>query len=435
MSSSEHPHSDDLLSDPSQPSEPPRDVWDLLPHAEPAHDPLNTSQTETPHDGWDLLPIAKSNPDAAIVEPIEEAPQAVDSLEVSHAHTPLTREQRDRWWQTLINLCTDKDVSDIHFIPSTNDVSVTIHKHTKTILTLSKENFNALIFDHLNEANQHALLKTNQGHVDYSLELFGRRLRCNTAKALGGFLSVYRPLPEKAIPWQDNELSPEFLEAFKKIKSGIIIIAGKTGSGKSTTLCSLLEYINNTRDEVILTLEDPIEYVFTQKRCKICQRELSAHFATFEEGLSATLRERVHYILLGEIRDKETAIAAMQMANSGHIVLTTIHANSVPDIIARLSAMNPDQAELTRHNLSETLQIAIYQDLVPKLSGGLYPAREILIVDHTIKPLIYGRQEHQLPETIRRSKGGMLAWNTCLQNALQNRIISQATYNEYRKDH
>jgi len=214
------------------------------------------------------------------------------------------------------------------------------------------------------------------------------RFRVNLFRRHGGLTAVLRPIWE-SIPSLDELHLPKTLRRVVEAANGLVLFAGPTGSGKSTTLAALLQIVNQTRACHVLTLEDPVEFLFPPGRALIHQRELGAHMRSFSDGLRAALRESPDVILLGEMRDPETIAHALTAAETGHLVLSTIHAGSAPGAIERVVNALPEvERSSVRTQLASVLRYVVVQHLVPTVDGSRVPAVGVLAVNHAVGALI-----------------------------------------------
>ncbi len=208
---------------------------------------------------------------------------------------------------------------------------------------------------------------------------------------------------------------------------GIVLVGGTTGSGKSTTLAAMIEHINTHYKKHIVTLEDPIEYVFEDKLCMIEQREIGLDTASFHQALKNILREDPDLIMIGEMRDATSFAAAISAAETGHLVLSTLHTTSASQSMNRiLDFFKADEREQVRRQLAETLQAVICQRMVQTLKGGVTPALEIMINTATVKKLIEDNRLEKLSAAIETgSEEGMITFNQALYNLVKQGKVSQ----------
>jgi twitching motility protein PilT len=335
-------------------------------------------------------------------------------------------------WKNIMAAATESGATDILF--RKNTIHLRIDKLVKPWARFREDTYTALIYHHFAKEHHHIL--ETQGELDHAIEVFGHRLRANTYKTHTGLSCAYRPLRDKAIPWNENGLSDAVIERLRNHHNGLILVTGPTGSGKSTTICSMIEFLNETRHEHIITIEDPIEYVFTEKNCIIDQREVGKHTKTFESALRAAMRENPDIIFVGEIRDYETADIALRAAETGHLVFATLHTTRVYQTISRLLAMVPEERiKEIRNLLSNNLVMVMCQRLLPRKKGGLWPAREVMFMNAAIGNLIRSGGEKQINTYLLSGiADGMMEWNKCLQIASSSNIISAAIATSYEEN-
>lgn len=273
------------------------------------------------------------------------------------------------------------------------------------------------------------------GELDFSREIRGIRCRCHVFKQQGKVSAAIRLLSE-SIPRLDSlGLPPSALE-FTSLHKGIVLVTGETGSGKSTTLAAMLDEINHTRKNHIVTLEDPIEYVYTPDLCVINQREVGKDTASFSEGLRASLREDPDVIFIGEMRDKDTIETAITAAETGHLVFGTLHTGSASDAIDRMVQVFPEGMQnQIRLQLSMTLMAVISQQLVKKKTGGRVLASEVMVVTDGIRNMIRGGNTPQIANAIATSAAiGGQTMDQSLVSLVRSRQIDKAVAVEYSHD-
>ena len=273
--------------------------------------------------------------------------------------------------------------------------------------------------------------------VDYMYELPGvSRYRVNYCRDINGGKMTFR-----AIPFRVKSLSelglPDYLSTLTNFHNGIVIVTGATGSGKSTTLASLIEIINQTRKAHIITIEDPVEYVYEDKKSLITQRSLEIDVEDFKSGIKYALRQDPDVILVGEIRDKETLLSAIEAAETGHLVYTTLHTNGTMPSIDRLTGFIDEFGqEDFRMRLAGCIRAIIHQQLVPKAEDGkLIPAVEILTFTPTVVDYVNQGKKIELDQLMRRSKQAEITtMNTALYQLYERGLISDKTAIEYSLD-
>ena len=271
------------------------------------------------------------------------------------------------------------------------------------------------------------------GNVDLAYELRepgtdrGRRFRVNVFRQMGGLAAAFRPIWDD-VPTLDQLNLPESIRDFAELPHGLVLLTGPTGSGKSTTLAVLIEHINRTRPRHIITLEDPVEYLYKRKRAIIHQREVGIHVDSFATGLRAALRESPDVILVGEMRDLDTIAAAITAAETGHLVLSTLHSGSATMAIDRIVDVFPEfQQSQIRTQLADVLRAVITQRLLPSSTPKRrVPAVEILRVNYAIANLIREHKNHQINSQIQTGRDeGMVPMDRSLAELVKGGRISR----------
>jgi twitching motility protein PilT len=253
------------------------------------------------------------------------------------------------------------------------------------------------------------------------------RLRCNVAKQRDTISLVIRLLTE-SIPTLEELGLPDVCKELIFRPRGLVVVSGPTGSGKSTTLASMINHLNRSKNRRVVTIEDPIEYVYPSLKCAITQRELHRDTHSFAEALKYVLRQDPDIILVGEMRDVETASAALTTAETGHLILTTGHAPSASQAIERITDLfPPHERDLVQSRLSSMLLGILCQALVPRIDGtGRAPAVEIMLANPAVKNLIREGKIHQLPNMIRtHAQTGMKLLDQSLVELYCKEIISR----------
>ncbi len=231
----------------------------------------------------------------------------------------------------------------------------------------------------------------------------GSRFRVNGYIVQGGVTIAMRLIPKDIRSFTDLNLPP-VLEVFSQRQQGFFLVVGPVGQGKSTTLAAILDRINTTRAEHIVTIEDPIEYLFTQKKSMIHQREVHIDAPDFHSALQAAFREDVNVLMVGEMRDQETISSAVTAAETGHLVLSTLHTNNAAQTIDRIIDMfPPEQQGQVRVQLAGSLVGIFSQRLVPRIAGGLIPAYELLINNSAVANLIREGRTHEISAVVQTS--------------------------------
>jgi twitching motility protein PilT len=245
---------------------------------------------------------------------------------------------------------------------------------------------------------------------DFAYEIPGvSRFRVNVFQQRKGMGAVFRTIPTEILTADQLNL-PEAVRKFARLSKGLILVTGPTGSGKSTTLAALIDLINETRQDHILTIEDPIEFTHPNKKCLVNQREIGTNTRSFAAALRAALREDPDVILVGEMRDRETIELGMTAAETGHLVFGTLHTNSAPKTVDRIIDVFPaDQQSQIRSMLAESLRGVVSQVLLRKKGGrGRVAAQEIMVGTSALANLIRENKVHQIPSIIQTGrKDGM----------------------------
>jgi twitching motility protein PilT len=256
---------------------------------------------------------------------------------------------------------------------------------------------------------------TSRKELDFSLSYSGLRFRCNTYFERGSLAASLRLLP-KEIPDLDSLGLPSMAGKLLDHNQGLIVVAGPTGHGKSTTLAAMTNRVLQQRRWHVITIEDPIEYVFEHHKGIVSQREIGSDTPSFGSALRTALREDPDMVLVGEMRDQETVEAALQLAQTGHLVISTLHTNSASQTASRIiDIFPPHQQEQARVQLSESLIGIVSQRLLPKLNGGRALAAELLIANAAVRSIIREDKTHQLPNLIQTSGAeGMISLDKSL---------------------
>lgn len=271
----------------------------------------------------------------------------------------------------------------------------------------------------------------NGGELDLARSIGGTRVRINLYRQQGHISAAIRILSDN-IPELESLGLPPVVTGFAQLRRGIVLVTGETGSGKSTTLAALLDTINHERTEHILTLEDPIEYVYTPDKCIVNQREVGKDTGSFADGLRAALREDPDVVLIGEMRDLATIETALTAAETGHLVFATLHTVSAADSIDRIVDVFPqDRHHQIRMQLSMTLQSVVSQQLLPTADGkGRVPACEIMIVTPAVRNLIREGKTPMIQNAISTtaSEGAISMDNALIKLARERRITAATAF-------
>lgn len=319
-----------------------------------------------------------------------------------------------------------KEASDLHLIvgfpPMLRVAGVLVTVEGSQILTAADTN--ALVMGTLN-AEQKELLETNK-ELDYSLATPNGRFRVNAYTQKNSVAAAFRLIPATIKSIEALGL-PQICNDFVKLRQGLILVTGPTGHGKSTTLSSMINVINQTKGMHIVTIEDPIEYVYPPALSIVSQREMHADTHSWNMALRSVLREDPDVVLIGEMRDFETIQAALTIAETGHLVFATLHTNSAAQTIDRIVDVFPENQQIqVRLQLSSVLEGIISMRLVPALATPRVPVAEILTGTPAVRTLIREGKSHQIDNVIQTSSEfGMLSLEGALANSVKAGIISQ----------
>ena len=336
----------------------------------------------------------------------------------------------------LIASTAEQGASDLHFsvgrYPTLRVDGKLLPLSNREVLTPQKvEKFVGLILP--NDLKER-LLKNRE--VDFSYDFQGKmRFRTNIF-CQKGFLGIaMRLIPSKIKTLEELNL-PIILEKFARYSQGFVLIVGPTGHGKSTTLASLIDGINRSRYDHIITIEDPIEYLYTQDKCIIDQREVGRDTKSFDSALRSVFREDADVIMVGEMRDAETMATAVTAAETGHLVFATLHTNNASQTVDRIIDSFPaNQQNQIKMQLAGSLLGIFSQRLIPKVKGGRVPAGEILFSNSAVRNLIREGKTHQLDLVINTSVDeGMISLNNSLANLVLNGEISEQDAETYSMD-
>ncbi|KKN93184.1 hypothetical protein LCGC14_0200490 [marine sediment metagenome] len=291
----------------------------------------------------------------------------------------------------------------------------------------------ALIYDIMNDRQRKDFEEFLE--TDFSFEVPGvARFRVNAFNQNRGAGAVFRTIPSKVLTMEDLGMG----DVFKKISDnprGLVLVTGPTGSGKSTSLAAMVDYVNSTKYQHILTIEDPIEFVHESKKCLVNQREVHRDTLGFAEALRSALREDPDIILVGEMRDLETIRLALTAAETGHLVFGTLHTTSAAKTIDRIVDVFPgEEKSMVRSMLSESLQAVVSQTLIKKIGGGRVAAHEIMIGTPAIRNLIREDKIAQMYSAIQTGGNiGMQTLDMCLKSLVGKGLITKESAREKAK--
>ena len=326
--------------------------------------------------------------------------------------------------QSLLELCNSQGASDLHltsgYVPALRvdgDV-VSVEGWGEP----PPEQLEKILWTVTPKANREQWLATKD--TDFAHETAEARFRVNVFCDRSGIAAVLRRIPSKILSAEEMGLPRNVLDLCF-LPKGLVLVTGPTGSGKSTTLAAMIDYINRNRDDHIITVEDPIEFVHSHKRCLVHQREVGVHTGSFKAALRAALREDPDVVLIGEMRDLETISIALETAETGHLVFGTLHTNTAPSTVDRIIDQFPaDRQAQVRTMLSESLKGVVTQTLCKKIGGGRVPAMEILLGNGAVSNLIREGKTFQLPSVMQTGRSqGMQTLNDALLELVRRKLV------------
>ncbi|MDO8470439.1 MAG: type IV pilus twitching motility protein PilT [bacterium] len=326
----------------------------------------------------------------------------------------------------LLELTVKEQASDLHITaghPPILRISgrlVPLEKYA----VVTPEESQSFAFSIMTEDQKKRFAATRDIDFSYSYEDKGR-FRVNVFVQQQTVSCALRLIPQKIQTLEELNLPP-VLSQFTKLSQGFVIVTGPSGHGKSTTLASLVDQINHERAEHIVTIEDPIEYIFADDLSVIAQREVGEDTESFSKALRATFRQDPDVIMVGEMRDSETIATALTAAETGHLVFATLHTNSAAQTLHRIvDSFSAEQQAQIRAQLSGSLRGVISQRLIPRTKGGLIPACEVLMVTPAVANLIRENKSHEIPMVIETgAEQGMVSLNRALANLVRGREIT-----------
>ncbi|MEY4531308.1 MAG: hypothetical protein RLZZ156_2029 [Deinococcota bacterium] len=292
---------------------------------------------------------------------------------------------------------------------------------------LTAQETRRLMYSILNERQQRNFEEKRDLDMSFAAQGVGGRFRVNVFFQRGSVGGVMRLIPTKTRPIEEIGLPKDILIQVSSLPRGLVLVTGPTGSGKSTTLASMIDWINTNKKKHIVTIEDPVEFAHSHKSSIVNQREIGPDTQDFEMALRAVLRQAPDVILVGEMRDFETIRSAVTAAETGHLVMGTLHTNSAPEAIDRIVDVFPEeQQEQIRVQLANNLSAIITQQMLPKVSGdGRVVAYEIMIATPAVRALIREGKSYQLTSVIQTGASlGMITMDACLADMYKKKMIT-----------
>ena len=328
----------------------------------------------------------------------------------------------------LLAFSVKNKASDLH-LSSGLPPMIRVHGDVRRINlpAMEHKDVHAMVYDIMNDAQRKQLEETWECDFSFAVPNLAR-FRVNAFQQNRGAGAVFRTIPSKVLTLEELNC-PKIFQEISEYPRGVVLVTGPTGSGKSTTLAAMLDYVNENEYGHILTVEDPIEFVHESKKCLVNQREVGPHTISFANALRSALREDPDAILVGELRDLETIRLAMTAAETGHLVFGTLHTSSAAKTIDRIIDVFPaDEKEMVRAMLSESLQAVISQTLCKTKDGqGRVAAHEIMLGTSAIRNLIREAKVAQMYSTIQTSNSvGMQTLDQNLTDLVRRNVISAA---------
>lgn len=380
------------------------------------------------------IPVQTAAPVAVPAQTFVPAPApAAAPLPAVEFHMPHNAEARDRM-EFLLKKLTEIGGSDLHL--TVGVPPMVRHDGKMKVLegggdTLTPESTKQLLTSIMPKRNLEEFDRRND--TDFAHDIPGvARYRSNIFRDSKGMGGVFRAIPSKILTSEQLGLSEAILKLCN-LHKGLVLVTGPTGSGKSTTLCAMIDHINKNREDHIITIEDPIEFVHDNQNCLVNQREVHSHTDSFKDALRAALREDPDIVLVGELRDLETMAIAIETAETGHLVFGTLHTTTAASTVDRIIDQFPaDRQAQIRVMLSESLKGVISQTLLPKKGGGRVAALEVLIVTPAISNLIREGKTFQIPSAMQTGKSvGMVMLNDALFEHVQSGAVEpREAYNK-----
>ena len=322
---------------------------------------------------------------------------------------------------TAENGASDLHISPGHY-PSIRVDSLLIQIAGAQILDF--ETTNGLVLELVGPERRDRFLSEKE--LDFSYEYAGKyRFRINTYHTRGGMAASLRLIPNEIRTVEELNLPP-IVKIFGRLSQGFVLVVGPNGHGKSTTLAAIVDLINKERSEKIITIEDPVEYIFAPNKSIIDQREIYQDTFSFHKAIRSTFRQNANVILVGEMRDYETMSAAVTAAETGHLVLASLHTNSASQTIERImDSFPPNQQAQVKSQLANTISGVISQRLIKRIKGGLVPAVEVMIATTAVRTLIRDDRPRQLDLVIETSQDvGMIPLDRSLADLVRRKEIS-----------
>jgi twitching motility protein PilT len=377
----------------------------------------------------------ESNSQNGVSAHVDEAPRAVEAApapapvaKAPASHPPAAAKVNDRALdkiEDLLRSLVTRKASDLHLrvgsppMLRANGEIAPIRDHAP----LTNDDIEGMLAAVMLPQNRTEFAEINDSDFAHEIPGVGR-FRGNALRERKGTGAVFRAIPAAVVTVEQMGLSQE-VQRLCQLTKGLVLVTGPTGSGKSTTLCALIDLINRTREDHVITIEDPIEFVHESKKCLITQRHVGVHTTSFKHALRAALREDPDIVLVGELRDLETVSMAIETAETGHLVFGTVHTSSAVSTVDRvIDQFPPDRQAQIRVMLSDSLKGVISQVLCKKIGGGRVAAREVMLSTPSVSNLIREGKTFQLPSVLQTSRRlGMVTMNDALIELVDGNLV------------
>lgn len=351
---------------------------------------------------------------------------------IEHLRSQLPAASSEAWAVApILNEALQQKASDVHLAAGTPPV-LRVHGELKTLPAhpLSASDMEAIAAWVVGQE----LPEDWEGDLDCAVTFSGQRFRASVWRQRGTPAVTLRVVPA-AIPRMEDLGLPSSVIALSELTYGLVLFCGPTGSGKSTSMAALVDRINRTRSDHILTIEDPVEYVHTDHRSLVRQREVGPDTASFAVGLRAALRQDPDVILVGELRDVETMQTALTASETGHLVLATVHASSTSQVVNRIVNSFPaTQQDQVRQQLAAALQGVVAQRLLPSTTSGRVLACEVMSANTAVRNMIRDNRLHELPTVLDTSGTDMQSMDRSLASLVANGLIAETTATPFVSD-
>ena len=377
------------------------------------------------------VPVATPRPTSAMaagtpsVAPTAVAPSSMSKEAPAPRASAIVNDRARAELDALLKTLVSKNASDLHLRCGEPPV-FRLHGEMQRVEgrpVLTNDSLESMLMSIMPERNRDEYEASND--TDFAYEIEGiARFRANAMRERKGAGAVFRVIPAQVVTVEQMGITPE-VQQLCYLTKGLVLVTGPTGSGKSTTLCALIDLVNRSRTDHVITIEDPIEFVHPNKNCIITQRQVGVHTKSFKSALRAALREDPDIVLVGELRDLETVAIAIETAETGHLVFGTLHTTTAASTVDRLiDQFSADRQAQIRVMLADSLKGVISQTLCKKIGGGRVAAREILLTLPSVSNLIRESKVFQINSVIQTSrKLGMVTLNDALIDLVDGKLV------------